>query len=35
MPDQLIPLYRQLLERDLLWLDVVGYACLLYTSRCV
>lgn len=26
MPDQLIPLYRQLLERDLLWLDVVGYA---------
>ncbi len=26
MPDQLIPLYRQLLERDMLWLDVVGYA---------
>ena len=26
MPDQLIPLDRQLLERDLLWLDVVGYA---------
>ena len=26
MPDQLVPLYRQLLERDLLWLDVVGYA---------